>query len=252
MITWAGCFVLSIVIPVHNEEAILPSLVRDITTGLQAVTDDYELILCENGSADRTLALAHELAEQFPAIHVFTSDTPSYGQAIRTGILHSQGEHIVVFNADLWDLEFLRSALHLMDFYDIVVASKRHQESHDQRPLQRRFITWSFNALLRVLFSFHGSDTHGMKAFRRRRIVPIVESCLTQREIFDTEVILRAQRAGLSIIEVPVHVEETRPSRYGLFMRIPRTFHDLSVLYRDLYTVSRTAPVELPSEPDKV
>ncbi len=240
---------LSIVIPIHNEERILESLIHELTNGLHDLNTDYELILSENGSKDNTLALAQRLAAEVSNVVVISSPTASYGRAIKTGILNSQGENIVVFNADLWDLDFLRQALHLLETYDIVIASKRHQQSHDQRPFNRRFITWAFNLLLRVMFGFTGSDTHGIKAFRRRRIVPVVKDCITEREIFDTEVILRAQQAGLTTIELPVTVEETRPSRYSPFMRIPRTVRDLGMLYRDMYLTPRTKPTELPTEP---
>lgn len=239
-------------IPVHNEEGILESLVQGLTSGLQNFTDDYEIILSENGSLDQTRQLAQAIARQDARIVVLSDDQASYGRAIRAGILHSRGDHIILFNADLWDMDFLRRALTLLDQYDIVIASKRHQESRDRRPFNRRFITWAFNRVLHIFFGFTGSDTHGMKAFRRRRIVPVVQRCITEREIFDTEVILRAQQAGLTTTEVPAVVEETRPSRYSPFVRIPRTLRDLSLLYRDLYLTPRVKTTELPSEPDKV
>lgn len=229
---------LSIVIPVHNEELLLEALVTGIRAGLGDFGESYEIILCENGSADNTLALARQLAASDDRLIVLTSQQASYGAAIRRGILHSRGERIVVFNADLWDMNFLREAYQRLRQYDIVIASKRHPDSHDQRPFNRRLITWGFNMVLRVLFGFTGSDTHGMKAFRRATIVPVVRRCLTDREIFDTEVILRAQQVGLTMTELPTVVEETRPSRYSTFARVPRTLKDLWVLYKDLHFTS--------------
>lgn len=225
---------ISIVIPVHNEEALLPNLITGISAGLETDFPDYEIILCENGSTDRTLELARELAATYPRVVVLSSPQASYGAAIQRGILYSAGDRVIVFNADLWDLDFLRQAVTLLDTYDMVVASKRHPDSHDRRPLNRRLITWSFNLVLRLLFGFTGTDTHGMKAFRRARISPIAARCITNREIFDTELILRGQRAGLTSVEVPVTVEETRPSRYSPLSRLPRTLSDLWRLYRDL------------------
>jgi glycosyltransferase involved in cell wall biosynthesis len=232
--TDGGTVLISVVVPVHNEEALLAELVQGITSGLAADYPDHELILCENGSADQTLTLAQALAAQDSRIVVLTSPQASYGAAIQGGILHSRGDRVVVFNADLWDLDFLRQSVALLDTYDMVVASKRHRDSHDRRPFNRRLITWSFNLALRLLFGFTGTDTHGMKAFRRARIAPIAARCITNREIFDTELILRGQRAGLTTVEVPVTVEETRPSRYSPMSRLPRTLNDLWRLYVDL------------------
>jgi glycosyltransferase involved in cell wall biosynthesis len=225
---------LSIVIPIHNEASILESLVAGIGAGLAEFDEAYELVLCENGSTDATLHLAREIAKCVPQVVVLTNPKASYGAAIRDGILHSRGEHIVVFNADLWDIKFLQDAYQLLDSHDIVIASKRHADSHDQRPFNRRLMTWGFNAVLQVMFGFKGTDTHGMKAFNRVRIAPVVRRCITDREIFDTEVILRGQQVGLTTIEVPTVVEETRPSRYSPFARVPHTFKDLWILYKDL------------------
>jgi glycosyltransferase AglD len=239
--------VLSIVIPIHNEELVLKSLISGIVAGMKHFTETYEIILCENGSTDRTLPLAYEIAEHQPEVVVLTSPHASYGAAIRTGILNSRGERIVVFNADLWDMQFLQDAHRLLQRFDIVIASKRHPESDDQRPFNRRLITWGFNMVLQVLFNFKGTDTHGMKAFNRARITPVVRRCITDKEIFDTEVILRAQQAGLTTTEVPTVVQETRPSRYSPLARVPRTFKDLWALYKSLYLTSPAPSSETPS-----
>lgn len=226
---------LSIVIPIHNEEVLLESLVKGISSGLAEFGEDYEIILCENGSTDSTLSLAQRLAADYPGLVVLSSPQASYGAAIRRGILHSRGERIIVFNADLWDMGFLRAAYDLLGRYDIVIASKRHHDSHDQRPFNRRLITWGFNRVLRVMFGFTGTDTHGMKALRRVSVAPIARRCITDREIFDTELVLRAQQAGLTMTELPAVVEETRPSRYSTFARVPRTLKDLWTLYVDMH-----------------
>jgi hypothetical protein len=77
--------------------------------------------------------------------------------------------------------------------------------------------------LLRVAFTLHVSDTHGMKGMRREVVEPIVEQCRFGTDLFDTELVLRADRAGLAIAEVPVTVEERRPSRTPIARRIART-----------------------------
>lgn len=240
---------LSVVIPVYNEEPVLESLIAGITGGLSELEELYEIILSENGSSDNTLALAHDIAQRYPQVVVISSPVASYGSAVKSGILHSRGEYIVIFNADLWDLEFLHEARQLMHTFDIVIASKRHTASDDRRPYNRRLITWGFNLLLRVMFGFTGTDTHGMKALRRQAILPVARQCITDREIFDTELILRSQQADLRITEVPTVVEETRPSRYSPFARVPRTFKDLWLLYRDMYLIrQKEVPVGVDDE----
>jgi hypothetical protein len=77
------------------------------------------------------------------------------------------------------------------------------------------------------MFRLRVSDTHGMKLLSRRELAPIVRSCRFRRDLFDTEMILRAERAGLTVVELPVTVRESRPSRTSIMRRIPRSLAGL-------------------------
>jgi hypothetical protein len=78
-----------------------------------------------------------------------------------------------------------------------------------------------------------------MKAMRRATVVPIVERCRNGTDLFDTELVLRADRAGLRVAEVPVTVEERRPSRTPILGRILRTMVGLVRLRIQLWTEDR-------------
>ena len=95
------------------------------------------------------------------------------------------------------------------------------------RPWPRRMVTLVFSTILKVGFGLGVSDTHGMKVLRRQPIVPLAEACKFGTDLFDTELILRAERAGLRSGEVPVVVQELRPSRSSIARRIPRTMANL-------------------------
>ena len=90
-----------------------------------------------------------------------------------------------------------------------VEAGARHPRHAAVAPAadHRRVRAWSCG----VLFGLGVSDTHGMKAMRRETVEPIVRQCRFGTDLFDTEFVLRADRAGLAIAEVPVTVEERRP-----------------------------------------
>jgi len=72
-------------------------------------------------------------------------------------------------------------------------------------------------------FGLTVSDTHGMKGMQRATVEPIVRRCKNGTDLFDTELVLRADRAGLAVAEVPVTVEERRPARTPIASRIART-----------------------------
>ncbi len=220
---------ISIVIPIYNEEAILASSVRALLEQLSkiGIYSDYEIVLCENGSTDNTLAIARQLERECDAIRVERLDTPSYGRALRHGILAAHGRVIFIFNADFWDVGFLESALILSKEFDLIIGSKQARGAIDRRPFARQFISRSFNLILKLFFGYEGTDTHGLKALNAARVVPLVSACRTTNDLFDSELILRAQRAGLRLHEIPVEIAEQRSARVGLFRRVPGTVKDL-------------------------
>src|ERR1700674_4131291 len=205
---------VSVIVPLYNEQ---------------------KLLLLENGSLDHPRDVANHLVAETPNVRLVTINKPSYGAAIKMGILEAHADLVVIFNADLWCPRFFRDAVSLLqNGFDLVISSKRHPASVDRRPPLRRFIKWSFNTFLRAAFAFEGTDTHGMKAFRRSRVVDIVSQCRTEREVFDTELVLRCQRAGLKMRELPVEVRENRAPRLGLLKRIPSTARDMFVIWSTL------------------
>jgi hypothetical protein len=132
----------------------------------------------------------------------------------------------VIFDADYYDLDFLDRALARLDGPGspaIVVGSKRAPGTRDDRPFPRRLITATFAAALRVGFGLGVSDTHGMKALDREAVAPIARRCRNGRDLFDTELVLRADREGVPVVELPVTVVERRPSRTSIAGRAARS-----------------------------
>jgi len=221
---------LSVVMPAHNEEDLLDKAVRSVVDGLRDRGLAFEIVVVENGSRDRTAAVAASLAEDVAEVTTRSSPEPDYGLALKTGLLAARGDFVVNFDVDYVDLEFLDAAVAEVAVEGgpvIVVGSKRGVGAHDERALPRRLVTAAFSLVLRYGFGLRVSDTHGMKAMRRRPLLPLVEACRFGTDLFDTELVLRAERSGLLTAELPVTVEELRPSRTPIARRIPRTIGGL-------------------------
>ena len=227
----------SVVIPIYNEEEILRKSIESLVKDIQGITEfnkEYEIILSENGSNDDTHKVAEQLKKEFPVIRIKRLKHANYGQSLKLGIQAALNENIIIFNIDFWDVEFLKKALVLLDEYDCVVGSKVIKGAIDERPLLRRLITRGFNLLLNYLFGFKGTDTHGIKGFRKSSFLPISLQCHTERDIFDTELLLRAERAKLLIHELPVTIREVRLTRLEPLKRVASTLQDLVTLHRAL------------------
>ena len=107
------------------------------------------------------------------------------------------------------------------------MGSKRHPDAQDSRPWLRRFATTVVNLLLNVLLDFKGTDTHGLKAFHRQRILPVVDQCIVDKDIFATELVIRAQQANCRITEVPIEIEEKRQTSIPLMHRVPKALKQI-------------------------
>ena len=225
---------ISVIMPAHNEEDLLAAAVTSVVVGLRRATaTTFEVLVVENGSSDATPTIAKHLESELAEVTALTSPHADYGRALRAGFLAATGRVVVNFDVDYIDLAFLARAATLVAQDDgpvVVVGAKRGAGAHDERALPRRVVTFVFSSLLRYGFALQVPDTHGMKALRRVPLLPIVESCQMGTDLFDTEMILRAERAGLATSSIPVAVEELRPSRSPIASRIPRTLKGLAKL----------------------
>jgi glycosyltransferase involved in cell wall biosynthesis len=223
---------VSFVIPVFNEEPILHAAVVDLRERLAPHRLAYEIILAENGSYDGTVRAARDLSRDYPEVRLVQSPTPNYGQALRLGILSARAELVICEEIDLCDVDFhLQALTHLRkDEADLVIGSKLIGGARDERPFLRHAASQLYTGVLRALFDFRGTDTHGLKAFRRKKLVPIVEACQVDGDVFSSELVIRAYREPLRILEIPVRVLEKRPPSINLFKRLPRVVKNLGQL----------------------
>ena len=224
----------AIVIPVFNEADFIPIGLPRLLEQLDAAALDYRILIMENGSTDATAEIARHVAGAAP-VEVHELGIADYGGAMREGFLLANAEWVVNFDIDYFSASFLQQVIERAAEADLVIASKRDPRSEDRRPLLRRTATGVFNLLLRALFRSNVSDTHGMKAFRSKLVADVVPDVVSRQDLFDTELVIRSERRGYRIVEVPVIVEEMRPAR-SLVKRVPRTLKGLWTIRRTLTT----------------
>ena len=222
---------ISIVIPVHNEASFLEAACDQLLPGVASIDAQVSVLLVENGSTDETLAIARRL--QHPSLSVISLAEADYGAAMRAGFTAAaDSDWVVNFDIDYFSVPFVVNLLDSAS--DVVIASKRAPGSDDRRSVLRRTGTLTFNMLLRLLFGSHVSDTHGIKGFRGQVIRELVPKVIRDQDLFDTELVLRAEKAGFRITEVPIVVDELRAARSSFIRRVPRTVSGLIQLRRSL------------------
>lgn len=223
---------LSIVIPVYNEEAIVEQAATELSAGLDARGWNYEIIFAENGSRDRTQEILERMTKANPRFKWFHSDRPNYGVALKKGIELARGEIVVCDEIDLCDLTFYDQVVPplLRGEADLIIGSKAAKGASDRRPLIRRAATRVHNGLLRLTLGFKGTDTHGLKAFRRERLMPVIARCVVDMDVFASEFVVRAWRENLDVREIPIQLEEKRQPSIHLFKRVPNVLKNVARL----------------------
>jgi len=117
------------------------------------------------------------------------------------------------------------------DESDLVIGSKVLEGASDERPMARHAATLFYNGLLRLTLGFKGTDTHGLKAFRRTALLDVVRACLVDKDVFASELVIRAQRGGVRIREIPVRILEKRPPSINLLKRVPNVLKNVGKLF---------------------
>jgi glycosyltransferase involved in cell wall biosynthesis len=228
---------ISFVIPIYNEQAILHAAIVDLRERLRPFGWRYEIILAENGSKDRTVDIANELVAKYQdvdegQVRLLSLGEPNYGKAMKQGILMARGDLVICEEIDLCDTDFHRRAIDILESgrADLVIGSKLAVGAEDARPLLRHAASIAYSGMLRIILGFRGTDTHGLKAFRRVALLDTVRACLVDKDVFASEFVIRADRGGIRTEEIPVHVIEKRPPSINLFKRVPNVLKSVAKL----------------------
>ncbi len=228
----------SVVVPIYNEEEILIDSCHKILEICNKTKLDFEIIFSENGSNDKTLTLINDFSSGRKECKVISNNLANYGIALRNGFKEAKNEMIVSFDIDYFSEQFLIDSLSLENNFSAITASKRLNESQDGRKIIRRIATNFFVLILKILFQTSMSDTHGMKGIRRSSCEKEIKNVVSTQDLFDTELLLRIERSGENIFEVPAMVNEIRPSVSVIYSRIPRTIYSLIKLRIQLFKES--------------
>jgi glycosyltransferase involved in cell wall biosynthesis len=235
---------LSVIVPAYNEVGDLWPMAEALAPHLDRIVgkQKWQFVVIDNGSTDATPQVIARIAKKWPNTISLRWPRPDYGEAMCLGLQHAQGNWAYIINVDFWDDVMVAWCWRHRGLYDLVLGSKRSDPSLNRQHAYRKFLSWGLNSILQFVFGFVGSDTHGQKFLDLPALRPILNRCVMRRGQFDTELTLRAMRAGLWLAEVPVPITSLRPPRNSMLTKIYRNLLDI----RRLKKIMRGVPMERP------
>ena len=225
---------LTLVFPAYNEAENLPTLLESAVQIGERLGGDFEIVIVNDGSRDRTADLLSTWSARDPRItSVHHEVNRGYGAALRTGLRQARGELVFFSDADLqFDLAEISKLLEHTEEVEIVVGYRAPRRD----PWARRLIAWVWGSIVRVLFDLPIRDIDcAFKVFRREVLDAIpIESI---GAFVNTEILARAGAAGFRIKQIPVtHHPRRSGSQSGAHPRvILRALIELSQLYSELH-----------------
>ena len=218
---------LSILIPVFNEEELLSSTATTLKSYLESRVSDFELVVVNNGSTDRTAAIGAELQATYPWFRFFSLDEQGPGRAFVRAVREARGEYLISLDADLsGELCFIDYSLDLLRHTDMLVGSK--SMGKQQRSFVRVVASQVYILFTQLLFGLTISDySIGAKAFRRSSILDQLDG-LDPWTGYILELVLRLERNGKRVLQVGINCSDSRQSRFNLL-------HEGLYRYRHLF-----------------
>jgi glycosyltransferase involved in cell wall biosynthesis len=226
---------VSIIIPIYNGEAHVQNALSQLREKMGG--KNYELIIAEDGSTDKTLEILNRLAPEFPQMRILSSkNRVGRGKSLSDAILASKGEIALYMDVDAaTELSEIFNALEAMDSADIVSGSRLLPGAKVSRSVTREFFSRSYNLLIRLLFRSKLQDHQcGFKALRREKILPLLPLVKDTHWFWDTEMLILAQRKGLRVKEIPVKWNEGSDSTVRVFQDTIYMLRQMARLFFEL------------------
>jgi len=212
---------VSVVFPAYNEVNYLDSAVQKITQTLNEFTSSYEIIIAEDGSSDGTAERSEELSQKYPYVrHIHREKRLGRGTALKNAFKQSYGKVIVYMDLDLaTNLRALKPLVEAItvEGYDFSTGSRMLPQSKVERSLRRSISSKTYNFLVRSMLGSKLRDHQcGFKAFKRDPVLQLLDEVDATHWFWDTEILVRAQRHGFKVKEIPVEWQSGKGTKVNL------------------------------------
>lgn len=202
---------LSVIIPAYKEEEAIVGTIQSLKKVLDTLPYDKEIVVVVDGSPDKTAERAQSVKCDYLKVLSYIPNRGK-GYAIYYGVKHSKGEIVTFFDAGGdFHPDHIDRFVKLMEAFDadMVIGSKRHPASRVNYPRSRRFFSWGWQQLIKLLFRLDVTDTQtGLKVIKRTVLEKVMPRAVVKQYAFDLELMVIAKKLGYKrIFEAPVNME---------------------------------------------
>ncbi len=224
---------ISVILPSHNEDGNVERVVRSYLAELPRIADDYEVIVVDDGSRDRTGEIAERLAAEDSHVKVVRHPTnKGYGGAVISGIRAATKQYVLLCDGDgQFDPSDLERFTPFVPEYDVVAGHRVRRAD----PLIRRINGKAWTILVRLLLGITISDIDcGFKLFKREKLEGM--DLRAHGAMISTELMARLAGRHAKVKEVDVtHLPRLTGEQSGANLKVvARAFKELIALYREL------------------
>jgi glycosyltransferase involved in cell wall biosynthesis len=239
-------FNLTVVLPVHNEEAILERNVLALAEHLDASDqlDGFEILLVCNGCRDSSERVSAELAKRLPEhVRALCLEVRGLGHAIRAGIQAAAYDFIMFYAVDLpFGLEVVDESVAAAraNPNSIVIGSKGHAASKVPRRVTRQLFSRTAGLLTNIVFGLGVTDTQGSLLFPRSVFARFGSVMDSAGPFFQAQIVIYGHHMGCRLVEIPVRLHPSGAERKTRFKLFRDGANYLAEILREKYKLSRT------------
>jgi hypothetical protein len=226
---------VSLVVPVYNEAGLIESSAATIRTFLEGRGGEFEVVFSDDGSTDGTTDVLRRLEKDDATRRtrlVVAEQNQGKGGALNLGLAAATGDVVAYIDADMEiPISHVGDVLQgIAEGYDLCVGSKAIGDS--QRESRRKIAHKVYNGMVRNLLGSRVYDhSCGVKAFRREVVDAVLHEMRDKKWVWDTEFLVRAQRKGFRVKEVPIHSVSRRESKVRFVSAVIDSFGAVLRLY---------------------
>ncbi len=198
---------ITIAVPAYNEEENIEWVIKDALKSLPKYFKDYELVVVDDGSTDKTGEIADRLAKKRKNLKVIHQPNKGYSQAMWTGIKAASKEYVAYMPADgQFLIEDMRHCFEAMDSADLILGYRGGRPDYNTK---RMIFSYGYLTLLTILFDIKYMDVGWVNIWKTKNVQRMKLTC-AQGIFILTEILVRFRKKGYKVVEAPSYYRVRR------------------------------------------